>query len=338
MKDIFEIIDDITVKPLVVSTRKSSGFYPSSASVSWLNAQGELKTEGACLRAEWYSAKSFPGTAVTSPQMEDKKAIGDWFSQRFVEKFKRAGLYVGDEVSFYHDDIGVSGRVDIIIKDPYKAPSPPARPLPKDCIGVEIKSLGGYMNTKGTVFSTKDTPLMPKIEHILQVMLYLDYYRNFGLNRWLIIYQDRESMEKSWHLVTLNETGNPIVSNDSGVKTLDFTIAMVKERYRQLKAAIDSNIIPNRDYALQYSNQKILDMKEAGILSKTDTEKINRILTKYKNVSEIKDPLITKGDWRCRYCAYVQTCWSNDPLRKTTPVPNNVAHTRDDIAETDLLV
>lgn len=326
MQDIIQIIDDITVNPMVSSVRKSSGFYPSSASVKFNDPVFGSKVIGSCLRKEWYSFQGYATSDGTTAEAEDKKAIGDYISQRFVEKFKVAGLYVADEVSFFHEEMNVSGRIDILIKDPYKAPKPPQRPATQDLIGVEIKSTGGYHNIKGPIQSTKDTPLAPKLEHILQVMVYLDYYSKFGIDRWILIYQDRDSMRKQWHKVSIADDGSAVIVNQEQTHVYKhINIGAIKSRYNDLAKYLAQKELPPRDYAMQYSNKYIYDLYKGDLLTKTNAAKVEKIVTKYTTNKTLDlntiEPILDMGDFQCRYCQYKSMCWSESPTKQMAPAP-----------------
>lgn len=321
MEDILKIIDDATVKPYVMSTRHSSGLYPSSASIKCITPNVGPEVYGYCHRRLWYQANKYPINVEETAESIDRKDIGEWFSQSLVEKFKKVGLYVADEVPFFDDETGVSGRIDIIIKDPYTAPKPPQRPQPSQLIGIEVKSTGGYHNIKGPIISTKDTPLAPSIEHVLQVMIYLGYYAKFGLDRWILIYQDRESLRKQWHKVTLNQKGSPVITNiQQTITHHHITLDGIRERFATLRKHIADKTIPDRDYELQYSNPKIIALNNAGKLNKTDSEKVNKFLAKLAKkgigVDHDDTPILQKGDTDCMYCPYASLCWSNDPTSK----------------------
>ena len=81
---------------------------------------------------------------------------------------------------------------------------------------------------------------------------------------------------------------------------------------------------PPRDYALQYSNTKILQMYSNGELTKTDTTAVKaKIKSMDKPVGKIsdEDPIIlNKGDWRCRFCDMAELCYSNTPGVDPKPV------------------
>lgn len=324
MEDLIKLVDSITVKPYVTTTKTMSGLYPTSASVQYVK-NNETITVGQCLRNLWYKFQNYPFTSENTAESIDKMNIGEWFSDNLIERFKQLGLYVADEVPFTDPTTGVRGRIDIIIKDPNKAPKAPNRPLPSQLIGIEVKSTGGYHNIKGPVISTRDTPLMPKIEHVMQVMLYLNYYKEYNLDTWVIIYYDRESLRKQWHKVTLDTNGSPVITNAQQSITLsDITIKGINERFNALKLHVSNNTIPNRDYQLQYSNSYLKKLADQGELNETETKSVLKKVEKYKgsNINEIQ-PLIIKGDSECGYCSFKELCWSENPTRRapvTVPV------------------
>jgi len=317
--DLKEIIDGYRSSPVVVSTRRQSHLYPSSASIEFTDEHNDVEVHGSCLRQQYYQYKGVQVVSETEARIMRIRDMGDCISEMFVDDFKRAGLYVADEVSLYIPKIGVSGRFDIMIKDPYAAPKGPQRPHPKHLIGVEIKSIGGYYNIKGPIKTTRDTPLAPKIEHVLQSMIYLDYYSQYGLKKWLIIYVDRESLAWVPHTLTLNENGAAIIQNEQQNLVWDHvTMAAIEDRYQRLWHYIQNDELPPRDYVLQYSNSTILKMYTRKKLSKTDSGIIERKLKKGQPTDD-DDPILSKGDWRCNYCDFSDKCWSNDPDVRDEP-------------------
>jgi hypothetical protein len=311
--DIKDLLDRSKETPLLISTRKQSSLYPSSASIRFVNEYDEQQVVGECLRKQFYSymgVKSDRRMTARSRRIID---LGDIICNMWVDDFKKLGIYVDSEVPFYMSDIGVSGRVDIIVKDPYRMPRlPNLMPSPEDLIGIEMKSTGGYQNIKGPVISTRDTPLMPKIEHILQTALYLDYYSKFGISKWVLIYVDRTSMDWEAHLITIADGGYISVSNRSQNKDLThITISGIKERFKELWGYIDTDTLPPRDYVAQYSNDHIKKLYSRNLLNKTDMASVAKKLKK-KTISD-DDTLIEKGDVSCSYCDYKEKCWSNSP-------------------------
>ena len=73
--------------------------------------------------------------------------------------------------------------------------------------------------------------------------------------------------------------------------------------------------IPERDYELVYSQDRIRELYEAGELNKTDTAQYEK---RQKQIEEGKTRLVkevVKGDWQCRLCEYSKVCYeeSNNP-------------------------
>lgn len=326
--DLKELLDGLKTRPYVTGYKPRTSNYPSSASVQYKTSDGRVITEGACLRQEWYDWKGFGRTlsvGARSARIERILEAGSFYENMFREEFKRAGLWVGEEIPFFIPEIKLSGRIDAFIKDPLKAPPAPQRPKPEHLIGVELKTVGGYFGCKGPIISTKDTPLKPKVENVLQCLCYLKYYGQFGIKKWLLIYVDRglgssESQPTHWncHTVEIDKDGHPVISNEQGTTTwTHFTVDDVFKRYKDLLKYLDTNSLPPRDYIMQYSNEEIARMYRDGELSKTDAtavERFGRSVNKpLDNITEEDGNILIKGDWRCRFCDFSEVCYSDKP-------------------------
>jgi hypothetical protein len=280
------------------------------------------------MRQQWYDWKGFSkelSVGARSARIQRIFEAGEFYQDMFVKEFKNAGLWVGDEIPFYIPEIKLSGRIDCFIKDPAKAPPPPNRPKPEHLIGVELKTVGGYMGVKGPVISTRDTPLSPKVDNVLQCLCYLKYYSQFGVKKWLLLYVDRglgssEANPTHWnyHTITIDKDDHPVISNEMGSTTwTDFTVKDVMDRFKNLSKYVETNTLPPRDYELQYSNARIRQMYENHEFAKTDTASIDRYIRKIKKpiaeVTEEDPPILQKGDWRCRFCDFCEICYSDKP-------------------------
>ena len=70
--------------------------------------------------------------------------------------------------------------------------------------------------------------------------------------------------------------------------------------------------MPARDYDLIYSQDKIEDMYQKGLLGKVDTAQHEK---RKKQIEEGKKRLVKaveKGDWQCRLCEYRDICYNKD--------------------------
>jgi len=99
--DLKELLDGLRSRPYVVGYKPRTSNYPSSASVQF-EQNGRTITEGGCNRQEWYDWKGFTKALQVrrSPRMERILEAGKFYEHMFVEEFKRAGLWVADEVPF----------------------------------------------------------------------------------------------------------------------------------------------------------------------------------------------------------------------------------------------
>lgn len=331
--DLKEMLDGLRTRPYVTGYKPRTSNYPSAASVQY-EKNGRTVTEGNCMRQDWYDFKGFSKGNVGTKSARISRILdaGKMYEDMFVTELKQAGLWVGDEIPFYIEDCKLSGRIDAFIKDPSKAPPPPGRPSPEHLIGVELKTCAGFFGTKGPIKSTKDIPLSPKVDNVLQCLCYLEYYSQFGIDKWLLIYVDRAlgdseryPLHWNYHIISVNEDRHPVISNSAGTTVWShFTVDDVLNRFRGLLKHVDDNTLPPRDYEIQYSNARIAEMFANGEFAKTDTEAINRyVRVNGKAITEVTEedpPILTKGDWRCRFCDFDEVCYSDKPSELPRPV------------------
>ena len=308
--------------PVNVPPKTSTGFYPSAASVEYIDPDtGVSVVSGECLRKTFYYKMGYPSAGVTDARRSRIMEMGNLISNMIVDDAKRAGVYIADELPFTDTDNNISGRVDLIVKDPFSCPNTLDRPSPEHLILIEIKSMGGYYNVKGPMVSTKDTPLRPKMDHLLQIMVYANYYRKYGVQKYILLYVNRENMDIVTHNISINDNGNPVISNDEGVTTLPYiTLDNIISRYKKLSFYISKNELPPRDYSIQWSNTRIIRELNASNLNKTETEIVKKKVQALGAITNDIAPVLQKGDWQCQYCEFSQTCWSNDPKSKEKPV------------------
>lgn len=331
--DLKQILDSLRTRPYILGKKPRTGHYPSASSVSYIDQNSERKVEGSCMRAEWYDFKGFDEGLVfgpSSPRMARILEMGNKYADMFIKEFKEAGIWAGDEVPFSIPELNLSGRIDAFIKDPSLAPPPPNRPLPEHLIGVEFKTVGGYQGSKGPITSTKDTKLFPKMDNVLQCLVYLYHYGKYGIKKWLLLYIDRalgqsEATPIHWnyHTIEVNSAGHPVISNEQGSTTItEFKVIDVINRFKELQKHVDNNTLPPRDYAIRYDNKKILSLYDRESLNKTQTEAITKIIKKKTREKILQEdtPIIEIGDWRCAYCEYSDICYSNNPELKPTKI------------------
>lgn len=335
MTDLRETLDMYRNLPPVDSSKKRSGNYPSAASIKFIDPKTGLElVKGSCLRQQYYSRKGFPVTGTIDARIDRIRDMGNLISEMFVDDSKKAGIYLADEISFYDEENNISGRIDLIVKDPLACPETLKRPTPEQIAVIEIKSIGGYYNVKGPIKATRDTPLRPKVEHLMQLMIYANHYMKWGVAKFVLLYVNRENLEYQIHNVSINEHGQPVVVNNSGIETwTHITMKGILDRYKELSVYLTADELPPRDYTQQWDNPRIMKEYHAGNFGKTDGAVIERAVK--SNSHENEAPILNKGDWECRYCDFADLCWSDNPETKVIETDEPVEFKMEDILSVD---
>lgn len=304
------------LSPSFRSQKKSIFFHPSSASVETESETGK-EVIGSCHREQYYRLTEEPTTNVGEPDYAISAAIGDKVSELIVQLIDTHGFKMGlqrlaVEHSFYDPRINVSGRCDIIAWD-FTTNEP---------VGIEVKSVGEYKASK-----TMDAP---SDEHIMQAVIYLDYYRTFipaGQiipKKWYIWYCSRTenySIKSKKHgspftmlwdyFITLEDNGTPVIhSHAKSVRMPHLGVTKIHERYKRLEGYVAAKALPPRDYDLSYSPEKITTLYKSDKLTrKADKEVIEKWLNKGAPAGKLK---IEMGDFECKMCPWQDKCWNKE--------------------------
>ena len=269
-------------------------YWPSDASIRVTNEYGEREIIGSCFRQQWYQRKNVPITDLPSATgvriMEAGKNI-EVQERNFTGD---AGILVAHSVKFQRKirHIIISGELDWNVRD-------------KDgnIIGVECKTGSGYLFERG-VFGTKTIAGFPRINNLLQAVIYLDYFmEKEGMEKIIILYISRGNFERKEHHVTFKEvtinaldeerkTKMPVIN---GLEFNLFTTSDIYERYFQLDIAMEQETLPERDYDPHFSDEKIMSHYQAGRISKS-------AYTQHIKKGEVI------ADNQCKYCNWRKRC------------------------------
>jgi len=187
-----------------------------------------------------------------------------------------------------YEEYNVSGELDVLLAEP-----------PDGTIYIgEVKSGYGYYAGK-EIFGTARQEGSPKMDQLLQLLVYLwKFQAEFPYGR--MIYFFRDSTKRRTFKVELQTEGNiqyPVVE---GKVIKSFTINDILNRYKELQHYVDNDIIPPKDYELQYPDDKIKDFRKKDKIAKTKFEEWQK--------GKLK-PYEYVGDWQCRYCDYRRECY-----------------------------
>jgi len=267
-----------------------------------------------CLRAQYYRFKGIKKTDPPSDNAISNMGNGTAIGEYLVEGIKRLGIYAGDERRIYVPEFNVSGKVDILCYDD-----------DGNIIPVEVKTVWGHHGRKYTIHPPKGEEKKPKISHILQLWLYLDFYyridqgiyskgfvpmdKNFSFPYGILYYHARDNGMRGQHILKIVDTGEtfevkpgiewPITKiSINGTVNEHMTNEMIYSRWAEAARYIQNNIIPPRDWTIQYSADHVTKMANNGDLTKTDMSKFE------------KGRYIEKGDFQCNYCDFRSKCWN----------------------------
>lgn len=291
--------------------RVTSRFWPTEASARTPNG-----IVGRCRRRTYYSQQG-----VVVPQETDIQSLGRFKVGNILEEWIRelathSGIRHDNSVKIRYlipgsDKVQISGEVDMIYK------------VDDEIVGGEIKTSYGY-DFESTVFHKATIPGMPKVEHVMQVLSYLYYYKyidkSLGITRFVITYLNRGSMEWIQHVIELSDDlypiingitlkgiadgSNPIfgVQGINAVKTraklidYEFSMTSVFERYIEIYNHHESGLLIAPDYNPLYSDEQITDYAISGKIGKTKFED-------YK-----KGKIDYLADKECTWCQYRSQC------------------------------
>jgi hypothetical protein len=270
-------LDNALLHPVLQDMRRLDYIYASS--LGFLTDAGVL---GGCRRAEWYRMRGTPrDTQDTAKGLRCAK-YGGACGDVEVELAKKARVYVGDEVAVIDDGHKISGRIDLIVLDP-EAQSDPL-------IGIEIKSIQGW-GAKGLTTPGTSGLFKPRDKDLAQAIFYVDFYKAH-IPRWILRYIDRGTGDSHDHPLVVLEDGQISANNTLTGRSIHEVYAWTDS----VRQHLDAGTEPPRDFSLIWSTEQLQAGAAAGVLNKTNTDKVKR------------GHKVIYGDWNCRYCRYIHLC------------------------------
>lgn len=279
--------------------RRRPGLHPTEASVV-TNLDGRRIVVGKCLRAAWYRSMEVPRSGSASAGLMMKAHIGKWDEEGLVDRWKKMGIWVDNNIKFYNKKFFLSGEMDCVIKNPETG----------KLIGVEVKSFyGHYANKMMTGGKRPPQPGVPRDGHFLQSILYAWEYRN-QLPEFRIYYVERgdghrvefrigfDEDENGQHQVWWEQIPGKYWNYFEAGKVMQpYTIEDIHARYKELIDRLARKDIPPKDFCETYTPEMVEWMWDHGKLGKTKYEAF------VKNPT--KNPC---GDWECSYCDFSEQC------------------------------
>jgi hypothetical protein len=244
---------------------------------------------------------------------------GELYEDYCINMAKESGIYIGSQINIYVPGYNISGKIDLIVVDPTTS----------IMHVVEVKSVYGFNanSVLGTESQQRRGQLgTPRESHLMQIGIYQWWYANstdnFGPG--FLTYGARDTGRYAEYLITVEKGDDnldyiyyqghtPINAEKVNSK---ITIQSILENYKLIQESIapngESAKIPSRDYSLKYTEERIEEMYQAGLLGKVDTTQHEK---RKKQIEEGKSRVVkpvTKGDWQCRFCDYKELCFDKD--------------------------
>lgn len=304
--DLLQVSNRMLLQPAVQSIRRPDEFYVTThCGVEVQEAWGK-QVYGACHRAAWYRNRYPSVQESDTPESARKKYWGRAIEEAEINLWKDAGIYVADQVGFWIPEYYLKGRIDCFVRDldsqyAQNLMNPVAG---RGVIGVEIKSTWSY-GAQGTIECKTGVKPWPKWEHVIQSAVYHWRFRDFA-NYWIILYIARDKGTARQHTLVVTENNQISVNGE----IVPFTVDHIFARLAELSSKLQSDQPPLRDFHIMHDQAQLKAMADAGVLGKTDTDKVR------------KGNKIVKGDWQCRYCQYAKECWNGVELPYDTKLDN----------------
>ena len=288
-------------------SRRRPGLYPSEASVEYIQ-DGMHKVDGKCLREAWYRHMQYPKSDPAGPVLMHTADLGKWDEIGLIDRWKKMGLWIGNNIKFYRQDLVLSGELDAILKILDKK------------IGYEIKTFYAYPAQREILgLKRPEVPGKPKSNQLLQALIYSWEYRN-ELDEYRMYYLERGNGKRVEFEVGCEEKPGPNGTHTCWYRQipgdywnkfnkdkvyLPFGIEDIHDRYKKLIKYIRTETLPPKDFEAIYNTEKIELLKSKGLIAKTTYEKWQK--------NPKKNPI---GNWQCSYCAQKSRC-KTDSLQET---------------------
>ena len=273
--NLIDLVNKHICNPTMIDKRARLSHYPSEASV-YSRLDGTCI--GKCHRAVSYKWLDTPSSNPIDARGMWTFAVGKMIEAGYVEYTKQIGIWVANNLHIYDTLRNISGEVDLIVKDA------------KDLIGVEIKTAYGY-GFQNSVLK------FPKMENLLQVGIYADYFAD-TIKEWHLVYKARDTQEEVEYIITMDkdEIGKFLVVNHT-IPVKQFYIEDIYARFQALGEIVCKKELARRDYVYGYSLDQSKERLKTGAISKTKLAKVEK-------------GVVTDSDWNCLYCEYLDLCWS----------------------------
>ena len=315
----------------------SHTFWPSSASLRIEEKDGTIRLAGKCARyLYWRNTGELPTDKIDAWGVR-KMAAGDAIEDTYNVWAEEDGILIEKQHHIQYDigNITVSGRIDGIYM------------IDNEIICAEIKTFDGYYAQK-EIFGTSSTPGRPKDTNILQVMLYLDYFRNnkysneehnisnVDIKEFRLCYIQRSDMKDREYIISLEELRRPatlieinkeihVPSSNICTRQSDVYVTDYIPVITPLIEDTPGSSIYLTGYSLLGLHERMKMIYRCIMSNELPPREYEYTYSDEKIEKLYKDGTLSKkkyaeyqkgmavGDWNCRWCIYKTKCWGDKP-------------------------
>lgn len=278
---------------------KHPTLWPSQATGLITLDNGDKKVVGKCRRARFFGHmlhcyNFYPEYSFWSPLVQEIKskkkpkdrymlwiwAQGELYEDYIIEQAKKTGIFINGQIPVYIKEQNVSGKIDL------EAINPKTGKLTI----TEVKSVYGYGGNfvLGTPSQRRSGQLgEPRESNLMQLALY-HWHRaseDPAFEESRLLYGSRDTGRYGEYLVKTEAIDEqikilykPNLPNATGWVDSKITINSILESYHQTTLSVVGGMIPDRDYDLTYSPEKIQNLYDQEELNKTDTKSYKKWL------------------------------------------------------------
>ena len=329
---------DHLLKPRMGDQRHPT-LWPSEATAIIKNKYDEDQVVGKCRRATYFrylvhnyyfdDKYSFYSNLVeeikTKELAPDRYMLWIWRAGELYEEYliqlaKDSGVYINGQIPIYIKDFNISGKIDIL----------GINPVTHKYTNIEAKSVYGFggnqvLGTPGQ--RSKGNLGEPRDSNLMQIAIY-DWWTASSDDAYedsRLVYGSRDTGRYAEYLISTetNEENNIVeifytgaAPNQTNKVKSPITINSILEQYQYIQTSLDSGNIPERDYDLKYSEEKLALMYERDeITNKTDKERYEKRIAWEKGERKRETKPLIKGDWNCDRCKFKNICYKSTDIR-----------------------
>lgn len=182
---------------------KSARIWPSEASAQLLEPEA-TSIIGGCHRKVFYRLIGETTTSQMDPVGARRVRTGKAVEKDVSEQALQAGLFVASGVRMYVPGIDLAFELDLVVLDPQSGTP----------VIVENKSIYGYMAQKDIIGNTYNQG-KPKMEHVLQTLLYINEIRTGGHLKKVIEAALLDKPNNPRNRVEVNQTNLDLIKDDA---------------------------------------------------------------------------------------------------------------------------